>query len=315
MNYSDDLAADIDGIFNPEPDEDREPREFPHKRLIDKYGFDFKFMETFAWEGATMHPNTRTWPEGEPGGDDLTRSMDVPGRLFLSGLRVFADSILVYSTSKDKPSELRFYPPVVLTFWSAFEAFVRHSSELMIHTSKDLPSPIADYLRDETTTVNNRGVIGRERRYRAVLDRYAVLLQYGFNHKIDRGNKHWQALEGAKDLRDYYTHIDAMNSRSISSDQVLNYMEAVMLGIIWPSAEVQRTILLRIHDLYWTWAQLVDLARDHLPKGHIEQPFFHAWRLDQQTHLFYCPFTSVDEERFPNSDQQMARWRKEKPSV
>jgi len=301
------IAAEIENIFNPEPDDDQSHRELPHRCISQAYGFDFKFMETWLWEGATSHPNTRLWPEGEPGGDDLTRSMDVSDRLFMSALRVFADSILTYSTSKNEPNRLRYYPPVILTFWSGFEAFVRHTSELMIHTSKGLPGPIAEYLRDEETRVSNKGVIGRERHHRAVLDRYMVLLQYGFDHKIDKGNKHWQALEKAKDLRDYYTHIDAMNSRFISCDEVLEYLEAVMLGIIWPSAEVKRTILLGIHDLYWMWAQLVDLARDHLPNGYIEQPFFHAFNLGQRAHLFYCPFTNVDENKFPNTTQQMER--------
>lgn len=36
----------------------------------------------------------------------------------------------------------------------------------MIHTSKDLPSPIADYLRDEITTVSKKGDIRQETRYR-----------------------------------------------------------------------------------------------------------------------------------------------------
>lgn len=159
--------------------------------------------------------------------------------------------------------------------------------------------------------MNNKGVIGRERRSRAVLDRYAVLLQYGFSLKIDKGNKHWQNLAKAKDLRDYYTHIEAMKSRAISSEEVFDYMEAVMLGIIWPSAEIQRTILLGIHDLYYMWVQLTDLARDHLPEGHVEQPFFHPWKLAGRSYMFYCPFTNVDEEKFPNSQEEMARSKRE----
>jgi hypothetical protein len=75
---------------------------------------------------------------------------------------------------------LRFYPPIILTFWSGFEAFVRRSSELMIYTSKDLPDPIIDYLRDEITTLGTTGVINKQTRYQPVLDRYAVLLKYGF---------------------------------------------------------------------------------------------------------------------------------------
>jgi hypothetical protein len=187
----------------------------------------------------------------------------VAGRLFYSSLRVFGDSILTYATEreKDNPSQLRFYPPVILTFWSGFEAFVRHSSELMIHIGKDLPDPIASYLRDESTTVSRKGDIRQETRYHPVLDRYAVLLQFGAGHKVDRGNKYWQALERARDLRDYYTHIDAMNSRALSSNDVFNYLESVMLGIIWPSAEVKRTLQFGIFDLYWMWDQLRDLAR------------------------------------------------------
>src|SRR5207248_2269515 len=232
MHY-DDLAAEIESIFNPEPDDDEPHREWPQQRLTDHHGLDFTYMEELLWEGATSHPNTRFWPEKEPGGDELTRSMDVGRRLFYAALRVFGDSISTYATegAKRNPSELRFYPPVILTFWSGFEAFVRHSSELMIHTSKDLPGEVADYLRDELTVVDRSGAIKKETKYRPALDRYAVLLQYGMGYKVDRGNKYWQALERARDLRDYYTHIDAMNSRALSSNDIFDFLETVMLGI------------------------------------------------------------------------------------
>jgi hypothetical protein len=307
------LAAEIEDIFNPELDEDY--REWPQERLRKHHALDFTYMEDWLWEGATSHPNTRLWPAGEPGGDELTRSMDVARRLFYSSLRVFGDSVLTYATGieKDNPSQLRFYPPVILTFWSGFEAFVRHSSELMIHTSKDLPGPVADYLRDEITSVGRKGVIDRETRYRPVLDRYAVLLQYGFGYQVDRGSKYWQALERAKDLRDYYTHIDAMNSRALSSDAVLDYLETVMLGIIWPSAEVKHTLQLGIFFLYWMWDRLQRLARTEMPNGHVEEPVFHSRKLDGQPYMFYCPFTNVDTTKFPNSDEQMGRPPRQRP--
>lgn len=80
-----------------------------------------------------------------------------------------------------------------------------------------------------------------------------------------------------------------------------------MLGIIWPSAEVRHTLQLGIFDLYWIWDQLRDLAYAEMPDGHIEQPFFHSWKLDGRPHLFYCPFTNIDSNKFPNSDEQMGR--------
>jgi hypothetical protein len=316
MDY-DDLAAEIHGIFNPEPDENGNRREWPTERLKKHHGLDFTYMEDWLWEGATSHPNTRLWPKKEPGGDELTRSMDVGRRLFYSALRVFGDSILTYATehAKRNPSELRFYPPVILTFWSGFEAFVRHSSELMIHTSKELPEAVADYLRDEQTVVDRKGAIKKERKHRPALDRYAVLLQYGMAYKVDRGNKYWQALERARDLRDYYTHLDAMNSRALSSDDVFDFLETVMLSIIWPSAAVEHTLQLGIFDLYLMWDELRDLARKVLPDGHIEQPFFHDWKLDGRPYMFYCPFTNVDNVKFPNSDEERGRPPRQRPKL
>jgi hypothetical protein len=133
------------------------------------------------------------------------------------------------------------------------------------------------------------------------------------NYKIDRGNKYWQALERARDLRDYYTHIDAMNSRALSCGDVFDFLETVTLGIIWPSSTVGRTLQLGIFDLYWMWDELRDFARTVLPDGHIEQPFFHDWKLDGRRHMFYCPFANVDNVKFPNSDEEMGREPRQRP--
>jgi hypothetical protein len=59
------LAAEIEDIFNPELDEDY--REWPQERLKKHHALDFTYMEDWLWEGATSHPNTRLWPAGEPG--------------------------------------------------------------------------------------------------------------------------------------------------------------------------------------------------------------------------------------------------------
>jgi hypothetical protein len=45
-------------------------------------------MEDSLWEGASSHPNTRVWPAKEPGGDELTRGMDVGRLLFYAGRKV-----------------------------------------------------------------------------------------------------------------------------------------------------------------------------------------------------------------------------------
>jgi hypothetical protein len=300
------LGSDIDNLFNPEIDEDLSPREWPHERLVRQHGWNFDFMNGFAWEGSTMHPSTRICVTDTAHLSDFTKNSDVPLRLFEAGLRVFADSLLKYVNGTKNVSSLRFYPPTILTFWSAFEAFVRHTSEMLVVTSRGLPAPIEDFLRELTTSVNRKGHIEKKTRHQPVLSRYTVLLRYGFGLDFDSGNKYWQRLESAKELRDYYTHIEAMKSRSISDTQVLEFMEAVLLAIIWPSATVKKTLLI-VHHLYDIWAKLADMTAQHLSTGHVEEPFFHSRHLENAPFMFYCPFKDVDTERFPNSGEDRRR--------
>jgi hypothetical protein len=263
-------------------------------------------MKTFEWEGSTSHPSTRHFSGKEPQINALIKNMDVPMRLFDAALRLFGDSLVEYHHAKENPSALRFYPPIILTFWSAFESFVRHSSELMLLTSKEVPEGIANYLRELTVEVDKRGDTKLIGRYRSVLDRYAVLLRYGFGQQVDRGATYWQVLQKAQQLRDYYSHIEVAKSRSVSSREVLDYMEAVLLGIIIPSSQGKRTIMLNVFYLYDRWVELNALTEAALPKGHAEQPFFHSWSMDN-SFTFYCPFMGVDSARFPNYEEREER--------
>lgn len=79
-------------------------------------------------------------------------------------------------------------------------------------------------------------------------------------------------------------------------------MEAVLLGIIWPSCEIGRTQLLGVHRLYWTWDSLRKLTGEH-----VEQPFLFEWQLGGSRDMFYCPFDAVDTLRFPNSREDRLR--------
>jgi hypothetical protein len=178
---------------------------------------------------------------------------------------------------------------------------------MMLLTSAGIPAAVSDYLREVTPVVNRKGNIELKTRFQPVLDRYAVFLRYGFDLDIDRGNKYWQGLEQAKELRDYYTHVEATNSRSLSDAQVLEFLEAVLLGVIWPSAQAKRTLLIGVHHLYAIWARLADLTAEDLATGHIEEPFFHSWQWEGTQFMFYCPFTGVDADRFPNRDEEMDR--------
>lgn len=240
------FIEDWQSLVHPEPDEDGQLlHEYPVPRLTSVYGLDFGYFNTdFTWEGSSVHRYTRYCPKSQEIVHVLTRNQDVPERLFESALRLFADSIALRTKEEKRIGELRYYPPVILTFWSVFETFVRRSSELMIATVKDLPQPVANYLQEREVFVDSGGIIKERTRFQSVLNRYALLLKYGYQWNPDKGNKHWQRLVAAKNLRDYYTHLDITEPRAISANEVLEFMESVLLGIIWPSSILQRTLLL-----------------------------------------------------------------------
>lgn len=294
------LREEIAAIVDPEPDPDVSGRDIPHPRLREVHRLDASFLETagFNWEGSTMHSHTRIWPVDEQRLHTLVRNYDVPSRLFEAALRLFADSLIAYHGKKERTGQLRYYPAIVLTFWSGFETFVRYSSELMLITVKDIPPAVADFLREVSSTVDRRGNVVASARYQPVLERYAVLLKYAYHHAVDRGAKHWQRLESARALRDYYTHLDVSDPRSISTLEVTEFMEAVLLGIIWPSCEIKRTQLLGIYNLYWTWDALRQLA-----EAYTEQPLLKDWKIGGSRDMFYCPFDGVNTAQFPNSEE------------
>lgn len=302
----DELVARVQYIFNPEPDEDGFMREWPDSRLEKQHGLDFQYMKTHQWEGSTMHPNTRHFSDEHPEVITLTRNSDVYTSLFDASLRLYGDSLIAYHQAKEQTSALRYYPPIILTFWSAFESFVRYTSELMLLTSKDIPEEIANYLREQVVEVDGRGDLRLVERYRPVLDRYAVFLRYGFGLQVDRGARYWQALKEAQQLRDYYTHIEAARSRSVSSREVLDFMETVLLGIVTPSSQLRKTIMLNVFYLYDRWVELNEITAEALPKGHNEEPFLHSKRMEGGF-LLYTPFISVDTQRFPSYSEQIER--------
>ena len=304
------FEVEINYFFHPEPDEDGlVPREYPNERLQKIHKLDFKYMQDFIYEGSSMHKYTRLCPADEESLHVLTRNSDVPMRLFLAGLHLFKDSVIAYHDTKGKKGDIRFYPSIVLTFWSAFETFLRYSSELLLVTVPNVPSEIANFLRDKESFVDNRGVIKNRNRYQPVLDRYAVFFKFAYGFDVDRGCKFWQQLEKAKDLRDYYTHLDVRDPKATSSVEVLDYMEAVLLAIIWPSSKLQRTLLLNIYYLYDIWNYLYEHQEEH-----IEQPFFKEQPKREQ-YMFHCNFENVDIDKFPNSDEKRHRTEETKKKL
>ena len=289
------LKEQIELLLNPEPDEDGfGPHEFPRSRLKKVHRLDFPYMKTFDWEGSTFHPHTRLCGADEDEFHLLTRNSDMPKRLMFSALQLLADSIVAYFDKDEREGEVRYYPAIVLTFWSGFETFVRHSSELLLLMVPDIPAPVMHFLRETENAVEANGSIKVRTKYQSVLDRYSVFIFYAYGHNIDRGSRFWQDLKRAKALRDYYTHLDVNEPRAITTADVMAFIEWTLLGLIWPSSILQRTFLLGQHRLYNIWAELQEYAVEYK-----ERPFFLDWHL-KEPRMFHCNFEGVDASRFPS---------------
>src|SRR5207247_3817243 len=117
---------------------------------------DLTYLKTSVF-GSSINTHIRICPYDEPRIPPLIRNLDVPSRLLEAGLRLFGDSILAYHGRTTRKSELRYYPSTILTFWSGFETFVRHTSEFMLLTVRNVPTAVANFLRDEETFVDRQG--------------------------------------------------------------------------------------------------------------------------------------------------------------
>lgn len=290
---------EISFLFSPEPDEDGMlPYEIPNKILVEKYGLDFSYMHKLEREGFSTHKYTLYCPSDDDRVHLLTKNQDVPERLFNISLRLFADSIIEYREKHDGQGELRYYPPIVLTFWAGFETFIRYSSELLIATAKDLPIEIEYFLSEKEKTVNQKGEIITKTKYHGVLDRYAVFLKYAYSFEVKKGDAYWQNLRKAKDLRDYYTHLDLSEPRELTAQEVLSFMEAILLAIITPSSILQRTLMLGVYWLYEIWLTLKKYCAEYS-----ERPLQLNWPSDGE-YLFHCNFDNIDDERFLSMQQR-----------
>ena len=289
-----DFMDEIHWWLHPEPDEDGDIlREFPNERIREHHGLDVSYMASIDWEGSTLHKHSRVCPAEEEQKQALTRNKDVSERLFQTALRLFADSIIEYHDKSEKEGGLRFYPPVILTFWAGFETFIRYFSELLIITAETLPVEVKSFLSEEEKYIDQKGEVATKAKYHGLLDRYAVFLKYAYHFDVNKGDRYWQELVKAKKFRDYYTHLDVSEPRALTSKEILSFMEAILLSIIVPSSKLQRTLMLGVYWLYDFWNTLYEYNIEYT-----ERPLFLNWYLKDGS-LFHCNFENVDHKRFP----------------
>jgi len=77
------LQAELDILFNPQPDEDGFfPPEYLPERITKSHKLDISYMDRLDYEGSTIHPYTRICRLDEHRLISLSRNHDVSQRLF-----------------------------------------------------------------------------------------------------------------------------------------------------------------------------------------------------------------------------------------
>jgi hypothetical protein len=301
------LKRRLSEILDPEPDEDGlMPIDYPHPRLRDQFGLDTNYANKsfLDSEGSSIHQDTRLMNPDEPGMPrGLFKNLDLAHQLFDAALHVFGDSLIAYAESEEV-SIFRYYPPAIITFWSGFEAHVRFLSELLVITVNNIPEQVKAQLLEYEMVVSDKGDVVRRDKSYPVLTRYQTLLRYGYGYQVDRGSQFWQQGDSARKLRNYLVHIDVTESLRITAQDVLDFMENVLLMLIAPSCAIGKSILLHQFLIHTMVTDLRDLIYPHT-----EQPFFHE-RTFSGKFFLHCNFDGVDTNRFPNSEQFNLQRRK-----
>lgn len=293
----DELGEAVDWILNPEPEEGQVWGMRPaHTRLKDFHGLDTSYRGTFCLEETKI--DRRVGASGDPL-VPLLQSIHTPSTFFLAGMRLLGDSILTYRQRRKTAAwgEYRFYPGILSLFWSGFEAYVRIYSEMFLEVQKT-PVPTAHRLAllELEELVEKNGDVAVRTRFRPVLERYWILLKLGSGVSMDRGSKIWQAGEVSLKKRNALVHYDVKDVPAITSKELGESIEAVLLLLIAPSCTAKRTLLFHQYEYYAALAKLLALLEDFE-----ERPILKG--LKAGSFFFPLPFNGIDEARYPNVDQ------------
>lgn len=142
--------------------------------------------------------------------------------------------------------------------------------------------------------IDKNGTIKDRRDNKPVLERYWLLLKYGCNLELDRGSRVWQDGRAVEKARNMLVHYNISKAPSLTTSQVWEYLEAVMLLFITPSVLTKRTLLSQQFDLYSILVRLYPLISKFE-----EKPLHKECR--PTALIFNCPFDGIDEVRYPHS--------------
>lgn len=292
MMDTDDLRQQIQSILHPEPDDDGLHYEsWPHPRLSSEHGLDASYFRG-GHEPRGDGAFERLLQDSSDPLHNTLESVSVPLSLISAALELFGDSMVAYHEDKRRWGIYRFYPPILTTMWSAFESWVRISSQIYLATAVNVPTPVRDALNETRAVVNEKGEITPRADRRPVLERYSLLLKYGCGLSVDRGAKFWQAGKLVEKTRNALVHYEVAEAPSLTASGMWHHMEAVFLLLIAPSCLVGRTLFSHQFDYYSLLVELLPLVSEFE-----ERPLHKGW--PKEALIFHCPFEGVDEGRYP----------------
>ena len=292
-----DLKHEINSVLRPERDEESSLCwDMPHSRLSSIHGLDTSYFRgPFDLDGDQAFK--RLVDDNADPLHDTLQSITVPASLFTAALQLFGDSVIEYHDRTRRWDVYRFYPPILMTVWSAFESWVRISSKILVALVPTLPSDIRNSLL-EIRFVEKNGKIEEKSKWRPVFKRYCLLLKYGcdLEYSCDPEDDYTSPIGEAGDrmrlVRDSFVHYDASTAPSLTALEVWKHMEAMLLLLIEPSTKLRRTLFGPQFDLYSTLAGL----QPFIPEFE-ERPLHKGW--SKRATIFDCPFNGADDTRYP----------------
>jgi len=297
MQDPEELEGQIHDIFHPEPDYGSEGLEWhempPLKRLEKHHKLDTSYWKPLEY--STISPLMRVTREEDPELATIIKSHTAPFELFMGTFRLFGDSILAYNHSKERKGPYRYYPAILMSAWSAFEAYLRIDSELLVKTVPNLPTLIKHFLLEKEEWVDKKGRIQQNTRYRPIQERYWVFLKYGFGFEYDREGTIWQLADQAMQKRDELVHYKHADLPTLTTTELWLHLEAILLLMIEPSTKVKKTIMHSLYELYGMLEQLRELIEDYE-----ERPNFKDWTITAVGNMFPCPFNNIDDDKYPD---------------
>jgi hypothetical protein len=227
----------------------------------------------------------------------VIQAQQAPYELFFGTIRLFGDSIVLYHNAAPRHGPYRYYPAILMSAWASFEAFVRVSSELLVKTAKALPNPIQLALMESQDRVEKNGAIRTQSKFRPLLDRYWWLLKFGYGVEYDRGNRIWQLGQSALTKRNELVHYEVSDMPALTATELWQHLEAILLLLIGPSAQIRISVMPRQYELYGVLVQLRELIEEFE-----ERPFFKDKPVDLRGVVFPCPFQDIDDVKYPTSE-------------